>query len=340
MDDDRPIEQLLKTYAQQRREAAGVAPQLHEARRRALQAEVSRQYPRTHPTGFVWPSWWPRFALALGVLMLGAALAVYVFTPAREPMAADQYAALGPAKKDALGESDGMRAAPAAIPVPATSKPKTFRRAVPGTELARAPQLEAQPMLRSAPAPDLTGAATNTAAIPPSTGTFTAALPTAAIRNVQSFNNSATAPEFNNNALATQVMASFKVEQAGNVIRIIDQDGSVYTGQLQPVRERAPASRSVAAADGPGGNVARSFSIQAIGMNRSLNEPVTFSGNLAVQPQITATPSGRREKRPRGLTSATVEGAGALLNSRISGKAQVGANELITVEAVAVDVPR
>lgn len=346
MDDERPIEQLLKNYAQHKREAADMPPHLHEARRRQLHAEVARQYPAARPAGFIWPLWWPRFALALGVLMLGAALAVYVFTPAREPASvADTYASLGPAQESSLDKA-ANRNSTSASSLSVQSKTEDSRPTTTATGPAAAPRPGPSPLVvssspdtgwRSTPPTQPEARSTNALASP--TGTFTAALPAGAIRNVQLFNNSATAPEFKNNALAAQVMASFKVEQAGNVIRIIDQDGSVYTGQLQPMRERTPTSRSAAVEASPSGNVSRSFAFQAIGLNRSLNEPVTFSGNLAVQPLNNPAPSGRKEKRPRVVTTATGD-AGALVNSRISGKAQVGANELITVEAVAVDVRR
>jgi len=45
MNDERPIEKLLRRYAQQRRDAAGEPPALHPATRRRLQGEVARQYP-------------------------------------------------------------------------------------------------------------------------------------------------------------------------------------------------------------------------------------------------------------------------------------------------------
>lgn len=59
MNDERPIEKLLRRYAQQRRDEAGAPPELHPATRRLLQGEVARQFPRLArearpgPRGFV-----------------------------------------------------------------------------------------------------------------------------------------------------------------------------------------------------------------------------------------------------------------------------------------------
>lgn len=49
MNDERPIEKLLRRYANKRRDEAGSPPGLHPATRRLLQGEVSRQYPKASP---------------------------------------------------------------------------------------------------------------------------------------------------------------------------------------------------------------------------------------------------------------------------------------------------
>ena len=46
MNDERPIEKLLRRAAQKRSAEAGLPPELHPANRRALQAEVARQFPK------------------------------------------------------------------------------------------------------------------------------------------------------------------------------------------------------------------------------------------------------------------------------------------------------
>ncbi len=97
------------------------------------------------------------------------------------------------------------------------------------------------------------------------------------------------------------VLASFQVEQAGQVLRIVDDDGSVYTGSLQlasaarrarsakedvpltalgartPIRaleqETASTFDSIAPAS-------QTYSFRVAGTNRSLQKRVVFTGNL------------------------------------------------------------
>ncbi len=86
MDNERPIEKLLRAFARKRRDAAPdpAGLELHPATRRMLQGEVARQYPRQPPAGTpwadVWVRLWPRLAWAVPVLVvlgLGAWALVY-----------------------------------------------------------------------------------------------------------------------------------------------------------------------------------------------------------------------------------------------------------------------
>ncbi len=76
MDNERPIEKLLRDYAAQRRAQAGEPRELHPATRRLLQGEVARQYPRTGREGSVvarfFARWRPGFVYALCALALVA----------------------------------------------------------------------------------------------------------------------------------------------------------------------------------------------------------------------------------------------------------------------------
>jgi hypothetical protein len=81
MNDDRPIEKLLRRYAKKRRTDAGPPVGLHPATRRLLQGEVARQFrnatPSITPPSFtqIWKSWLPRLAWAVPLLVLmGAGL--------------------------------------------------------------------------------------------------------------------------------------------------------------------------------------------------------------------------------------------------------------------------
>jgi hypothetical protein len=102
-------------------------------------------------------------------------------------------------------------------------------------------------------------------------------------------------------AASPAVLASFQVEQAGQVLRITDSDGSIYTGSLElanaarrtrAARADAPAATFAARAparaleqetassldsDAP---TQKTYAFRVAGTNRSLQKNVVFTGNL------------------------------------------------------------
>ncbi len=92
-------------------------------------------------------------------------------------------------------------------------------------------------------------------------------------------------------APSAPVLASFRVEQNGNNLKVVDGDGSVYTGSVQIAQQEPASDASFAAArNRPGGAATRSLKADAptsqsyffrvAGTNRNLNESVVFSGNF------------------------------------------------------------
>jgi hypothetical protein len=85
MNDERPIEKLLRRAAQKRTDEAGAPPELHPANRRLLQAEVTRQFPpATAPQREASPPFWValtrRWAYALALIPVIGILA-FVLLP-------------------------------------------------------------------------------------------------------------------------------------------------------------------------------------------------------------------------------------------------------------------
>lgn len=81
MNDERPIEKLLRRAAQKRNDEAGVPPELHPANRRLLQAEVARQFPQAQaaPRESAPPFWVAltrRWAYALALIPVIGLLAL------------------------------------------------------------------------------------------------------------------------------------------------------------------------------------------------------------------------------------------------------------------------
>lgn len=72
MNDERPIEKLLRRAAQERSDEAGAPPELHPANRRVLQDEVAKQFPKPTAPPVAAPTFWEllmqRWAYALGVI--------------------------------------------------------------------------------------------------------------------------------------------------------------------------------------------------------------------------------------------------------------------------------
>ncbi|HLX70286.1 MAG TPA: hypothetical protein VKV04_11730 [Verrucomicrobiae bacterium] len=174
--------------------------------------------------------------------------------------------------------------------------------------------------------------------------------------NSQRFNRVITVPTvrqrgFGGGSPATAVLASFRMEQNGQEIRVIDADGSVYTGSWQaaPVQNAPapapthdgglhlwgsiPAAKSAPAAAMPDNNFQAmlNYSFTVSGTNRNLKQNITFSGNFI--PLTNALNAANT-----GAISGLVEGRAAapapeLLNSRIAGKVVVGENREIEVNA-------
>jgi hypothetical protein len=85
MNDERPIEKLLRRYAKKRRDDASAPLELHPATRRLLQGEVARQFPKRASAGEggaatlaqVWRSWRARLIWSLPIL-IGLGVGVWV----------------------------------------------------------------------------------------------------------------------------------------------------------------------------------------------------------------------------------------------------------------------
>lgn len=141
------------------------------------------------------------------------------------------------------------------------------------------------------------------------------------------------------------VLSSFQIEQTGTGLRIIDGDGSVYTGSFQAMDSGATSYRATAqsavAARAPRLAEAKSFApiaapdtqraqtwsnyfFRVVGTNHTLNQRIVFTGNL-VCPANFPMPKTDASSSTGGVVAEGLAGAGGtnalpLLNSRISGK--------------------
>ena len=132
---ERPVEQLLRASAKQRREAMGEALEMHPATRRLLQGEVARQFGRKGISGrglfamllqagprLVWVS------TAAAVVIVLAAMLIPLWTnPASEPMLAKSDPVMAPALREEVNKTDTeiAAAAPAQADVGQKNEPMT-----------------------------------------------------------------------------------------------------------------------------------------------------------------------------------------------------------------------
>ncbi len=159
------------------------------------------------------------------------------------------------------------------------------------------------------------------------------------------------APSSTGDTTTTPVLVSFEAQQSDRQLRIVDRDGSVYTGYLQPAPSaaasgvaEAPAQRALSAfstrqarpqaapatlgGSPPAGSPASAaaFSFRVAGTNRTLKTPVVFSGNILPGTNAPAFP----------MAPATVP----LFNSRVSGRALIGDRQQIEINAVPAALQR
>src|SRR5262245_48061107 len=84
---DNNLEQQLRDYAQQRRDAAG-SPEMHPATRQMLQAEVKQQLgtgaPANEASAAGWFRFWPRLAFAFGVIAVLGVATVLLLPPSNK----------------------------------------------------------------------------------------------------------------------------------------------------------------------------------------------------------------------------------------------------------------
>jgi hypothetical protein len=193
-----------------------------------------------------------------------------------------------------------MRAEPAAPPLPASAQFRDQRK----TEIA--------------------------AAEPPASRLFLNQLDMPVTRQRPTDSLSAPAP----------VLASFRVEQSGNTMRVIDADGSVYTGAVQVAQQESPV-RAVSPKNAPSAvpraqvagqvQAAQNYSFRVAGTNRNLQQNVVFSGNLI--PLTNASVSGIGGFGGASAAQSQLSAEIQLSNSRISGRAVVGNQKAIEVDA-------
>jgi hypothetical protein len=166
-------------------------------------------------------------------------------------------------------------------------------------------------------------------------------------------------------AQATPVLQSFQVQQNGDAISVVDRDGSIYNGSVQPepatvrnepapeeataARVAPPQSRTKAAQSaGNEQQAAQNYFFRVAGTNRTLKQNVVFTGNLLANsgaPQMAQTSNsyggtggggggGAGNQLQQAVANSSQQSL--LSSSRIIGTAVIASTNQIEINAVPV----
>jgi hypothetical protein len=158
----------------------------------------------------------------------------------------------------------------------------------------------------------------------------------------QQFSQQSAVQSFRNNAQqvsrAAKVLNTFQVQQEGNEIRVVDADGSTYTGKIEQRPKSAELDSRLAARHGAAKRTLRyaakaapviesaasQSSFRATGYNVSLKKTLVFEGNYALPLQ---QQPGKASKEDRAESSTD--------RARIVGTVRVNGEAPVEVDAIA-----
>jgi hypothetical protein len=163
-------------------------------------------------------------------------------------------------------------------------------------------------------------------------------------------------PNFNSPP-TPNVLQTFRIEQTGRQIRLLDADGSVYDGAIEqaPTEEAANRSgrrlsaaelmkdagpklaKSVSAVTAGAPATAQNVFFRVAGTNRTLNQFVVFQGNLLAYANptnaIVAGAQSSVNQAPAAQAAGALQNQSPLSNALIQGQATIGGSNRIEINA-------
>ncbi|HMP83626.1 MAG TPA: hypothetical protein PKA41_13075 [Verrucomicrobiota bacterium] len=366
MDNERPIEKLLRRHAKQRREESGADVELHPATRKLLQGEVARQFPKAtenkRPATGAFPALWTRLAYGVCAVAIVGVIGALVFPALNRAKSTAQFAKADyPAQAEAESLSRGIQP-----PAPATQPAAVvFNDGKASSRLEESDALPArrdkavnEPQRKLDETPKETGLANGVVA---SAGTIQLA---ADDTTAQSADNQR--PEIarfsNTGSVQTRasVLNSFQVEQLGDELRVIDEDGSTYSGNILVAGVRFQSAPPSGAGGGNDGGLGKhrdeikkteaskdstasesrlqsdqNFYFRVAGFNNTLRQNVVFEGNLIPTNQAVQSSTGVTNLQ-QGQNQQFQNLQQFINNSVIIGRAQVEEEKEIEINATPV----
>jgi hypothetical protein len=341
------MDDLLKAYAKKRREQAEPALEMHPATRKMLQEEVKRAL--AAPPKHTRSNW---FSGMWGVGALGGAFAVLLllFVVFRMPMndtartapppshtlrdsKAVAPAAAPAADKNGLSEAASAAAAPANLA--GSAAPSGAGAAPPADSLAQSARREMRYGGRGPQANSSVLDTEKNASAPPP-GSAGPDVAEGAFVQVQS--SAAESPPSN-------ILSNFRVSRAGQNVRVVDGDGSIYDGQVlddfaSDTRQDFTKKTQQQAKDISQAATAN-YAFKVAGTNRLAQQRVVFTGSVSnILDMPVAAPAGQmasaqnqKASQTQNMTSNGIVQSAQTQNSHLTGKVQVGGGREFQIEA-------
>jgi hypothetical protein len=357
----KPIDELLEASAKARRAAFGADPKMPNPMRTQLHHEISRLArkdeceSRWRAFGISWPRLMTATALAL---ILVSASAIWwwrehhsaggetmklamqqAMSPANEPAAPEKVFEQGAAAAGARsGEGFAENKTGA---VQSASQPKvadTLNKLAPPTK----DSINAGEKTAGSLPSDISIAAKETNQSAPAAASLAQNRQTTNFR--QQFSKNASDQALRSKPKQTlNILNEFQVEQTDHEIRVVDGDGSTYSGRLEPLAKNdarsifnqkrnyaAPSSRAPAGFDDKAQAANAEFYFRATGYNSSLKKRVVFEGNYI------ASSSAEQKKAAEPKAKAEAEERGEQTRARITGTAEIPGESPVQIDAIAV----
>ena len=354
---------MLEALAKARRAQFGNDPKMPNPMRARLHEEIARagatEDDKVEPRASWLTMFWPRLTVAAALATL-IVLVPAIWWNRSHPggelgnvAVRDRLAGAGVAEgtlAKPLGVSDSepnvnladngqIKVQPAATLSDESEALKSATKGFTDKEIAAA-KIQAAPAAAPADGADSKAKSDTTAAVPPSV-----AQPSSAdsLGTKQQVSQQSAFQSFRSNAQVNQaanVLNTFQVQQQGSEIRVVDADGSTYTGKIQQLPKgakldsRIPSRHLVAKqtgtdaaqAAGETESAAPQSYFRATGYNVSLKKKLVFEGNYAAPPAqlpVKATSNDRQ----RGESSRN--------QARIVGTVRVNGEAPVEVDAIA-----
>jgi len=360
----KPIEDLLEATARSRRAQFGVDPKMPNPMRAQLHHEIARlgQGDESRQSGRWFQIVWPRLAFTTASALILASLSTLWWwhehqtsssetmklamqQPAREAPPPEKVfeqgaAAAGSAAAPTFADSNAAASAPAEAAKDADALGRFAEATIAPTTAPMSDGLLAGGNKTDQPL--LADKSLATKEVKPSalaSASFAQNRQTTNFR--QQFSKDTTNQEFRSKQKQmANILSDFQVEKSDHEIRLVDADGSTYSGTLEPLAQNdarsiynqknynAPSSHAAQTFDEKARSTNAEYYFRATGYNASLKKSLVFEGNYIA-------PSEVSQKKVAKAKTESEERDGEA-SARITGVAKVHGESPVQIDAIAV----